>query len=140
MKERKFFMVKMFFMALLFAMWGLAPAVTAGNNKPRFGGTLKASTRTIKTLDPIFSSSGDTRIIARHIYDFLFAWDEQGEVHPMMVEKWKASKDLKNYSFTLRKGLLFHNNKPVTSEDRDCFLAAVGKERSMGGDIFSGVC
>ena len=34
-----------------------------------------------------------------------------------MVEKYEVSADNKTYTFTLRDGLLWHDGKPVTSED-----------------------
>ncbi len=115
------------FLAHLLSGGGLALDATAG--EPKFGGTLKVHTKSIKSLDPLFMAATHVRIPSRHIYDFLFAWDEKGEVRPMMVEKWNVSKDLKTYTFTLREGLLFHNGQPVTSED---VIASLGRWFKIG--------
>jgi peptide/nickel transport system substrate-binding protein len=36
---------------------------------------------------------------------------------PALAESWTASSDGRSYSFTLRKGVTFHNGDPVTAED-----------------------
>jgi peptide/nickel transport system substrate-binding protein/microcin C transport system substrate-binding protein len=36
---------------------------------------------------------------------------------PHLAEKYEVSKDGKVYTFTLRKGLTFHDGKPITAED-----------------------
>src|SRR6266850_4300826 len=51
------------------------------------------------------------------IYDTLLAQDEKGAIKPQMVEKYETSPDNKTYTFTLREGLLWHDGKPVTTED-----------------------
>jgi peptide/nickel transport system substrate-binding protein len=51
------------------------------------------------------------------IYDTLFSMDEKGEIKPQMVEKYDVSPDKLTYTFTLRDGLMWHDGKPVTSED-----------------------
>ncbi|WP_291856771.1 ABC transporter substrate-binding protein [Bradyrhizobium sp.] len=71
----------------------------------------------LKILDPIWTTAYIVRNHGYMIYDTLLAQDEKGEVKPQMVEKYETSADKKTYTFTLREGLLWHDGKPVTSED-----------------------
>ena len=71
----------------------------------------------LKILDPIWTTAYIVRNHGYMIYDTLLAQDEKGAVQPQMVEKYETAADNKNYTFTLRDGLLWHDGKPVTSED-----------------------
>ncbi len=51
------------------------------------------------------------------IYDTLFAMDANGEIQPQMVDRYTVSEDKLTYTFTLRCGLLWHDNQPVTTAD-----------------------
>src|ERR1051325_5130000 len=67
-------------------------------------------------LDPIWTTAYMSRNHGYMIYDTLFAMDEKSIVKPQMLEKYTVSPDKKTWTFTLRDGLMFHDNKPVTSE------------------------
>jgi peptide/nickel transport system substrate-binding protein len=71
----------------------------------------------LKILDPIWTTAYIVRNHGYMIYDTLLAQDEKGAVKPQMVEKYETAPDNKSYTFTLREGLLWHDGKPVTSED-----------------------
>jgi peptide/nickel transport system substrate-binding protein len=71
----------------------------------------------LKILDPIWTTAYIVRNHGYMIYDTLLAQDEKGEIKPQMVDKYEVSADKKTYTFTLRDGLLWHDGKPVTSED-----------------------
>ncbi len=71
----------------------------------------------VKILDPIWTTAYIVRNHAYMIYDTLFAVDDKLAVKPQMVDTWKVSDDKLTYTFTLRDGLVFHDGKPVTSED-----------------------
>ncbi len=71
----------------------------------------------VKIVDPIWTTAYITRNHGYMIYDTLFSMDEKGEIKPQMVEKHDVSADKLTYTFTLRDGLLWHDGKPVTSED-----------------------
>ena len=71
----------------------------------------------LKILDPIWTTAYIVRNHGYMIYDTLLAQDEKGDVKPQMVEKYETAADKKSYTFTLREGLLWHDGKPVTSED-----------------------
>ncbi|HVL08378.1 MAG TPA: ABC transporter substrate-binding protein, partial [Burkholderiaceae bacterium] len=71
----------------------------------------------IQSLDAQVTASGDSQRYAMQIYDTLYGFDAKGNVIPRMAENYKMSPDGLTYTFTLRKGIKFHNGDPFTSED-----------------------
>ena len=65
-------------------------------------------------LDPIWTTAYMSRNHGYMIYDTLFGTDEKSQIKPQMVEEWSASPDKRLWTFKLRKGLEFHDGKPVT--------------------------
>jgi peptide/nickel transport system substrate-binding protein len=86
-------------------------------------------------LDPIWTGAGITRNHGYMIYDTLFGTDEKGEIKPQMVDKYTVSADKLIYTFMLREGLAFHDEKPVTSEDVIASLQRWGKRDAMGQSL-----
>jgi peptide/nickel transport system substrate-binding protein len=93
---------------------GLAAAATPGLAQTTLRAVMHSD---LKILDPIWTTAYIVRNHGYMIYDTLLAQDEKGEIKPQMVEKYETSADNKTYTFTLREGLLWHDGKPVTSED-----------------------
>ncbi|EHR73392.1 ABC-type dipeptide transport system, periplasmic component [Burkholderiales bacterium JOSHI_001] len=87
----------------------------------------------LTVLDPVWTTAYVTRNHAYMVYDTLFAVNQKGEVKPQMVDKWSTSKDGKTWTFTLRDGLAFHDDKPVTSEDVIASLKRWAQRDAMGG-------
>jgi len=109
-----------------------APAGPAG--QPRKGGSLKVAIETeIPSLDPMFSTATITRNVGSHMFEGLFGNDLQFRPKQDLAEIYEMSKDGKTATFTLRKGITFHNGKEMTSADvaaslrRFTSLANVGK-------------
>ena len=69
------------------------------------------------TLDPVLNSSNSLAYIAQQVGDGLVAYDRNLRVVPGLAESWIVSKDGREYLFTLRKGVRFHNGKALTAED-----------------------
>jgi peptide/nickel transport system substrate-binding protein len=97
-----------------------AAALAAGaiSSLPAAAQTLRVVMHSdLKIVDPIWTTAYITRNHGYMIYDTLFAMDDKGEIKPQMVEKFDVSEDKLTYTFTLRDGLLWHDGKPVTTED-----------------------
>ncbi len=71
----------------------------------------------IQVLDPVISTSYNTRNFAYMVWDTLFALDAEFRPQPQMVDRWSASPDGLTYDFTLREGLLWHDRQPVRAAD-----------------------
>jgi peptide/nickel transport system substrate-binding protein len=95
------------------------------------GGTLRfAPEGDLRSLDPVWTTSGVTRTYAYMVYDQLFAFDDKFHAQPQMVDKWSVSADKLTYTFTLRDGLKWHDGGAVRPED--C-IASI--ERWMKRDV-----
>src|SRR5262245_41556396 len=60
-------------------------------------------------LDPTNAAAAAiAEVTLYNIYETLTKVNEDGSVSPLLAESWKASEDLKTYTFKLRKGVKFH--------------------------------
>jgi peptide/nickel transport system substrate-binding protein len=89
----------------------------------------------LAVLDPIWTTAYMSRNHGYMIYDTLFGTDEKGVIKPQMVESWSESPDKRLWTFKLRKGLEFHDGKPVTPDDVIASLARWGKRDAMGSAL-----
>ncbi len=69
------------------------------------------------TLDPALFSDIYSMAVAFNLYDGLVEFDEKLRVMPSIARRWKISRDRLNYTFTIRKGVRFHNGREVTADD-----------------------
>ena len=83
-------------------------------------------------LDPVWTTAYMSRNHGYMIYDTLFGTDEKAKIQPQMVEEWSVSPDNRLWSFRLRKGLEFHDGKPVTGEDVVASLTRWSKRDPLG--------
>ena len=86
----------------------------------------------LKILDPSFTTAYITRNFGYMVYDTLFAQDAKGVPKPQMVDKYTTSKDGRQWSFTLRPGLKFHDGSAVTAADCVASLQRWGARDSIG--------
>jgi microcin C transport system substrate-binding protein len=95
-----------------------APAIHGNPGAPE-GGTFTLNILSEpETLNPITSTDGYARDVQAYIMDSLMTIDpDTYEPVPGMAEKAETSKDGKTFTFTLRKGLMFDDGKPLTTED-----------------------
>lgn len=91
----------------------------------------------LQSLDPIVNTIGIVQRHAMMVYDFLFARDAQGVPRPQMIERWQASTDGRNWEFTLREGLLFHDGATVTAADVVASLRRWAARDAYGRQIFA---
>src|SRR5436853_4652325 len=71
----------------------------------------------LKIVDPYTTTATITLMHGQMIYDQLFAWNAKLEPKPQMVDHYEVSPDKLVYTFTLRPGLKFHDDQPVTPRD-----------------------
>ena len=91
-----------------------APAVRAQKDPQTLRFVAQAD---LKVLDPIWTTAYITRNHGYLVYDTLFGTDEDLQIKPQMVDRTTVSPDGMKYIFTLRDGLKWHDEQPVTSED-----------------------
>ncbi len=71
----------------------------------------------LTSLDPIWTTAVVTRNHAYLVYDQLVAVDSNFVPRPAMAEGWTEDQSGLEWTFTLRPGLLFHDNEPVRARD-----------------------
>lgn len=89
----------------------------------------------LKILDPVWTTAAITLEHGYLIYDKLFERDRKGVPHPQMAAKHDISSDGLVHEITLRDGLRFHNNTPVTSADVVQSLKRWGQRDVLGRQL-----
>lgn len=106
----------------LMASVTLAPAVNANE-------IVIGSIQGPPSLDAHVTSAQAARNITLHMYETLYARNEQGAAVPDLAEGVTVSDDQLTYTFKLREGVKFHNGKEMTSED---VVASIERYRKIG--------
>lgn len=85
----------------------------------RYGGTMTRAYFAPSTLDPAFANDITSGEICGIWGDYLAYVDEDLSIDQSrsLAEKWEVSADGLTWTFTLRKGVMFHNGEEMTSED-----------------------
>lgn len=93
--------------------------------QPRYGGIYRVAGQEAPNLDPHLTISFLTMNVASAIYDHLVGfpfgpdakdlYDET--ILPNLAEKWEFSPDFKTVTFTLRRGVKFHDKPPVNGRE-----------------------
>ncbi|MBI2885853.1 MAG: ABC transporter substrate-binding protein [Chloroflexi bacterium] len=96
----------------------VAPFPTQG--QPRYGGVLHlAQTDDPPNWDLYSNSTTAMQTITWATYNNLIIFNplDQQKIIPDLAERWEVSKDGKEVTFSLHKGIKFHNGAPFTSAD-----------------------
>jgi peptide/nickel transport system substrate-binding protein len=91
------------------------------------------------TLDWTTSTATIVRVLAWHIYEGLFAIDQNYEVKPLLAQDYSVSADGLTYTIRLRSGIKFHNGQPFTADDAVACLNRWGKLSGGGKQVFQHV-
>jgi peptide/nickel transport system substrate-binding protein len=68
--------------------------------------------------DPHIVSDSTGRLSILHaVYEPLVAVDDAGAFTPSLAERWTVGDDARTWTFTLRKGVYFHNGDTLTARD-----------------------
>jgi peptide/nickel transport system substrate-binding protein len=89
-----------------------ATRATTARTKARRGGSLSIGVDYDTTLfDPLRGTTSPRGAVA--IYEALVIRDDAGSYQPWLAESWEASPDQREYTFTLREGMTFHDGTPL---------------------------
>lgn len=69
------------------------------------------------TLDPALASNVPAIAVSHWLYNGLVTFDDQARIVPELAERYQVSKDGKVLTFTLRKGVRFHDGRALTAAD-----------------------
>jgi len=70
-----------------------------------------------ETLDPALNSAVDGANMLLHNFECLLTVGQDGTIQPGQAESWESSKDGLTWTFTLRDGLKWSDESPLTAED-----------------------
>lgn len=103
----------------LMAAAGLVPLDHAwAQGAPKSGGTLTIGiTQVARHLNGAVQSGSATGMPSTQLFASPIRFDGQWKPQPYLAETWKLSPDGKSLTLNLRKNAVFHDGKPVTSED-----------------------
>ncbi|CAJ1003615.1 MULTISPECIES: ABC transporter substrate-binding protein [Brevibacillus] len=124
MKKRAWAAIFLSFSLLLSACSGGGGSAsdTANPQPGQQGGSGKTELVVAADQDPVgldphkVPAASSARIYAL-VYDGLTRLDENLNVTPSLAEKWEISPDGKTVTFTLHKGVTFHNGREMTADD-----------------------
>ncbi len=87
--------------------------------KPLYGGSLAIAQGVEPPgLDPTSATSAAIpRVVYSNVLEGLVKIDRNGKIVPALAKDYKISKDGKEYTFFLKKGVKFHDGKPFNAED-----------------------
>src|SRR5215831_14193348 len=130
---------------LLLALVVLGLATPALGQTPRRGGVIRIAEREAPGLDPHLSISFLTHSYVSLAYSQLVRFPNGPEqksptdfsILPDLAEKWIVSKDGKIYTFSLRKGVKFHNKPPVNGREVTAEDVKYSLERFMAKSGFA---
>jgi peptide/nickel transport system substrate-binding protein/oligopeptide transport system substrate-binding protein len=93
------------------------------------------------TLDPARIRDVYGLSIAQQIFDGLVEFDPTLAIVPALARYWTASRDGLSWTFTLRKGVKFHDGRDVTADDVVFSLTRLLDPRlkSAAADIFANI-
>lgn len=81
-------------------------------------------------LDPTMTPSASAgEITYGNIFEGLLIVDGEGQLKPRLASQWQVSDDGLTYTFTLRRGVRFHDNNPFNAD-----VARYSLERMLASD------
>ena len=98
----------------------LAVANKALAATPKKGGFLRAALvagGASDTLDPVRMANSTDAVRSFQVYNMLARVGTDLRPQPELAESWEANEDATQWTFTLRKGVEFHNGKSLTPAD-----------------------
>lgn len=97
---------------------GAATAASLATAAPQRGGTLViGSTQKPRHLNPAVQSGVATAVPGTQIFAAPLRYDENWNPHPYLAKSWKVADDGLSVTLHLVKNAVFHDGKPITSED-----------------------
>lgn len=111
--------MKRFILICLIGFATISLNMTAHAQKPVYGGSLTVAMGVEPPgLDPTTATSAAIpRVVYGNLLEGLVKIDRNGKIVAALAKRRKMSRDGKEYTFMLKKGVKFHDGKPFDAED-----------------------
>lgn len=105
-------MIKQILIFLSIAIWLSSCGGSEGDSSTTNGKKVIKYNQTggLTSLDPAFAGQRSNIWATSQLYNGLFNFSKNLDVHPELVKEYNASEDGLTYTFTIRKGVYFHDN------------------------------
>lgn len=93
-------------------------------------------------LDPTSAAAGAIdQVLYANVYEGLTRFGADGAINPALASSWVISADGKTYTFTLNKGVTFHNGDAMTAADVKFSLDRARSEDSTNAQkaLYAGI-
>lgn len=95
------------------------------------GGTIRvAFAADPESIDWMYTGASPTRDVGWHIFETLFALDQDYQSRPMIAEDYEISDDQTVYTISIRENVPFHDGSTVTAED---VIASIDRWQVVSG-------
>jgi peptide/nickel transport system substrate-binding protein len=100
-------------------------ACSAGKGVDTGGGSSGTASSTLNAaiaaepdqLDPQKTTAYASFEVLENVFDTLVEPDDKLQMQPALAQSWTTAKDQLSWTFTLRKGVTFHNGDPFSADD-----------------------
>jgi ABC-type transport system substrate-binding protein len=89
-----------------------------------------------RSLDPALSTDVPTGEMATLLFDGLTAFDADGRLQPGLAERWTSDRRGQRYVFHLRRGVKFHDGRPLVAADVKRSFLRVLDPATRGGRVW----
>lgn len=115
----------------LLTLAALVVPIVAHAETPVRGGTITVAINAEPPhLDPTASTSQEiARMLYGNVLEGLVRFDDEGRILPLLAERWSVSRDGLTFTFTLKRGVRFHNGAPF---DAAAVKAKFDRARTAG--------
>ena len=104
-------------LAVLFLVGSIPLLQADAQTTPKKGGVIVEAMGTEPTNLDTFKARRQPELRILHlILEPLVVINPSFKIEPLLAESWKASSDAKTWTFTLKKGVKFHNGEPFNAE------------------------
>ena len=89
-----------------------------------------------RSLDPALSTDVPTGEMVTLLFDGLTAFDPDGRLQPGLAERWTSDRRGQRYVFHLRRGVKFHDGRPLVAADVKRSFLRVLDPATRGGRVW----
>ncbi len=97
---------------------------------------IRHASRDLTSFDPAKANDGSVFTLNGNLYDRLVELDSDATIVPGLAEKWETA-DQKVWTFTLRKGVKFHNGDELKADDVVFSLTRAKDDKMKDNKVFS---